>query len=159
MKSIFLFALSLVANLLAGQSHDWPPALTAREIKSARESLILANRQLQLEAYLSVDYMPTTPSTGPRPRAVIYIRTVNKTDIPSSVTADAIWIEGGGITWSAWLPEASPHPAYDTPDKIHRVMEGHPFPPNSSVDVFARLTHSDKTYFLKVADVIVRRTE
>lgn len=159
MKSIFNLALMLAASCLSGQSHDGPPALTAKEIRSARESLILANRQLKLEAYLTVDYMPTDPPTGPRPQVLVYIRTVNTTGIPASVTADAIWIDGDGKTWSAWLPDASPHPAYDTPDKIHRVMQGHPFAPKSSVDVIARLPLHDKTYFLKASDVIVRRTE
>jgi hypothetical protein len=158
MRILLLLAILHTENSMLGQTNA-VPALTEKQIKFARESVLISNRQLKLDAYLSVDDKPADPATGPRSTAVVYIKSVNKTAIPASTVADAIWVMGEDKTWSAWLPETSSLPAYVTSDKIDRMVSGHPFSPKEVVDVIVRLTYDDKAYFLKAKEVVVSRTE
>ena len=157
-KTAFVFFKILLCVTLVGQQPDVPPDLSSVQLLSAKELLVLQSTQVYLEAHLSVDFMPTVPSTGGRPQAVIFIKTKNKSPIPTSIKADAIWILSKEKAWKAWLPKTSPTPRYDTPDVIDRVVSGHTFAPGTQVDVIVMVKHFEKPYFLKVTNVAVRAT-
>jgi len=124
------------------------PDISIDELLQTPTTINVAGKSLFLKTFLGIDLMP-----GPERRPLygaVYIITTDSSQIPSSISADAVWIvykEKGQVLKSLLNDVNEPQPPY----QIAKWFKTDPiFAP--AVDVVVRVRSNVKTYLLRAPD-------
>jgi len=99
------------------------------------------------------DFMPVSPPDGKPLIAIFTVMTVDSTDLPFGLQADAAWVVCEGEIWSTWIDEEAPPPEDEDPFRLVRIARNGPkFGPDVLVTAVVRLTDGLSTVYLLRAD-------
>jgi len=151
------FAVS-IALAACGEKNPVSP-LRSAELRRAPLSITVDGVDVVLTSYLWRDFQPTSPPDGKGLAVSVHVGITDGSPIPSTITADAVWVVYGGQVWAASLEEvslASPMPSYY--EAVAR--DGPKWGPAVAVDVIARV-HDSKgaTWLLRAASQTINRTD
>ena len=157
MKIILLFVLLISSGLIYCQTSDpGVPDLSVERLLAAPLSITIEGKQLQLEPGMTIDYMPKIPPKPKTVRTNCYLTTVDKSELPPSVEADAIWIvykrgeifqhpnsikpirtDTSTLIWKSWLKEDT---GYNYKyKKLYRASEGNFLSVGGTADLIVRI--------------------
>jgi hypothetical protein len=124
------------------------PDIPIDELLQTPTTINVAEKSLFLKTFLGIDLMP-----GPERRPLygaVYIITTDSSQIPSSISADAVWIvykEKGQVLKSLLNDVNEPQPPY----QIAKWFKTDPILA-PAVDVVVRVRSNSKTYLLRAPD-------
>ncbi|MEW6512267.1 MAG: hypothetical protein AB1428_15055 [Bacteroidota bacterium] len=144
---IILFALILL--LAPGCQDFWteiraalPPDIPVAQLLQAPDTITVDGMQLFLATELWRDFMPISPPDGKPLIAIAWIITTDSSQIPATVSADAIWVVNGSQVWRTYFSDEPgiAGPAY----RLERIARNGPkWGPHVYVDVIVRVYGSD----------------
>ncbi|MEJ2637745.1 MAG: hypothetical protein P8184_20980 [Calditrichia bacterium] len=155
----FLLAVLPAGILLAGSKKTEEVPL--QKLFSAPDTVTVSGKKLVLEAYLWRDFMPVSPPGGKPLQAAVYVKTADGDSLPSGLQIKKIWIVKGEEAWSAAPETAGNRKPPAQSDRLESKVRGGPkWEPGSAVTVVVKFRDAaGGEYFLKAADLIIRRTD
>ena len=123
------------------------------------DTLKIEANSFVLDAYLWRDFMPISPIDGRSLISINWLRSIDSTDIPSSIDLIEQYIINNDSIWIAeYANESRPiQPKY----KIEKISkEGPKWGPKIYVDVISKLRDSktNNDYFISLKNVYIKRT-
>jgi hypothetical protein len=111
-----------------------PPTLVPAppEVRNAPEQLSIGGATVRVETYLWRDFQPIAPPDGRGLIAVLRIKDVSGSAVPT-LHADSVWIINGDVAWVAAVVQEQPQT--DTSHFEVVVREGPKWGPGIDVDV------------------------
>jgi len=111
----------------------------ASERVLAPRFVTIEGARVGVHAFLWRDFQPTSPPDGKPLVAILRIQTTDDTPIPSTLTADSVWVYDGANVWAAPVVEEQPREA-----TYFEVVarNGPKWGPGILVDVVVRLRDS-----------------
>jgi hypothetical protein len=133
---LLIFALASCKDM----GVDVPPELSLQTLLTAPETVVVQGKALTLSSSLWRNLMPTTDNTGSPLIAVVYIQTVDSTQFPASVSADAVWIVQDQVIWRSYFADEDPPQGEQRPYRLWRIARNGPqWSPDHPVDVIVRI--------------------
>ncbi len=148
------------ASFGCGSGTPAAPAFTQQDDPAAAAtSVVLAGKALTLSTYLWRDFQPISPSDGRALAGVLRISTSDGSGLPTSVTADRVWVILGEQLWQTTPSETGGRdgtsPVYES-----SIRDGPKWGPGVTVDVVIRLGDgSGRTVLLRAANQLITRTD
>jgi hypothetical protein len=87
-----------------------PPDVPVNVLLAAPETVVVDGGTLTLSTYMWRSFMPIVPPNGSSLIALVYIGMTDSTKVPSSTSADAVWIVNGQTVWKSFLADANQPP-------------------------------------------------
>ncbi|MDB4906676.1 MAG: S-layer protein [Gemmatimonadetes bacterium] len=131
----------------SGLAQSAPVPLPAvRELLEAPTVVMIAGRQVRLDAYLWRDFMPIAASNGSPLGAVVRARTSDGTTFPAGARIEAVWIVRAPDVWTAVVTDRSDELEPATREVV--ASGGPKWGPGITVEVIARIRSVDGTTIL-----------
>lgn len=153
----FLIAFILIrcSNPVSG-----PPDIPIKVLLSSPDTLKIESQPIVLRTYLWRDFMPISPPDGKPLIALIYIETPDSSNLPSSISSDAVYIVNNNQVWKTFFSSEDRPPDELKPYRITKIArDGPKWGPNVYVDVVVRILHGNKKYLLKAGRQYIGRTD
>jgi hypothetical protein len=121
------------------------------ELLSAPTRIVVDGQALTLTAFLSRDFMPSSPPDGRPLGGVLRIKTEDGSSVRATVTADTSWIINKAELWASAVEQ---RPRSETAPNYEVVVRGGPkWSPDITVDVVVRLRDSQgRSILLRAPD-------
>ncbi len=148
-----LFFLSCEDNSILS-----PEEISKETLLAAPDTIEIGNQKIFLTTYLQRDFMPVSPPDGKPLNAVVYIETVDSSDIPGSLEAQAIYIINGNEVWESFFSDDVP-PENSSFRLVKIARDGPKWEPGIYVDVIVLLTIGKEQKLLKASDQYIYRTD
>lgn len=148
----FLFALSCEDPVSA------PPEIPLEKLLSAGDTVETNGKKIFLTTYLQRDFMPISPPNGKPLVAVVYIQTVDSSDLPSGLEAEAIYIVNDNEIWNSFFSKDIP-PDNSSFQLVRIARDGPKWNTGIYVDVIVLLKFNKESILLKASDQIINRTD
>ena len=117
-----------------------PPDIPVERLQTAPDTVVVEGRTLVLTTYMWRDFMPISPPGGKPLIVIAYITAVDSTPLPSTISADAIWILTDSLVWKGGFTAEPTPPGESRPNCLRRVARDGPlWGPYVSVDVVVRV--------------------
>jgi hypothetical protein len=149
-----------LASFGCGSSSPAAPESSQQDDPAAAPtSVLLAGKTLTLSTYLWRDFHPISPSDGKALSGMLRISTADGSAVPSSISADRVWIILESQVWTVTPSEVGTRdgtaPVYEL-----TFRDGPKWGPGVTVDVVIRLQEgSGRTVLLRVASQPIQRTD
>jgi len=118
-----------------------PPEIPISQLQASPDTILVEGRRLYLTTYLWRDFQPFSPPDGKPLISLVYITAIDTTQLPESITSDAVWIVYNDQVWRSWFTNEPGGPSELKPYLIVKIArEGPKWGPNVSVDVIVRVT-------------------
>lgn len=155
--------LLLIALKLAGCSDNGvsvPPDIPIGELLAAPDTILVEGKTLYLSTYLWRDFMPISPPDGHPLIAIIYVTATDTAQLPSSISADAVWIVYEQQVWKSWFTNEPIPPDQQRPNRIVKLArDGPKWGPGIYVSVIVRVIDSQGgTSLLRAPNQFINRT-
>lgn len=171
--------LMLFLLFISGSVHSQTPAnelpdLSIERLLAVPLSITVDGKKLFLDGSMSIDFMPSIPP-GPRTvRTHCFLSTVDKSELPPSIKADAIWIvyknEVNSIgpyklkptrldtTTKIWKSPLTEDTGYNYKyKKLYRASEGNFLGVGGNADLIVRVKDSKgNKWFVRTRAVVIR---
>jgi hypothetical protein len=117
-----------------------PPDISINQLLTSPDTIRLDGRQLYLSTYMWRDFQPFSPPDGKPLIAIIRVIATDTAQLPSSISADAIWMFYNNQVWKSWFTNEPIAPSELKPNLIVRIArEGPKWGPHVYVDVIVRV--------------------
>lgn len=117
-----------------------PPDIPIAQLLQAPDTISADGKRLYLTTFMWRDFMPISPPDGKPLIAIAYVTTADTTQIPTSISADAIWIVYDAQAWRSFFTGEMITPDLQRPYRIVRIArDGPKWGPNIYVDVIVRV--------------------
>lgn len=139
LTSTFILSISAVRCL---NPISAPPDIAIEELLSAPDTIFVEGRKLFLFTSLWRDFQPISPPDGRPLIAIIYIESTDSTQLPTSISADAIYIVYRWTVWKSWFSEEPIASDLKKPNRIVRIARNGPkWGPGVFVDVIVLVSY------------------
>ncbi|MBU0713207.1 hypothetical protein KKA87_14995 [bacterium] len=160
------YFLILLAILISGCSifdfdnNDGPGELDLM-LSDIPDTLNIGNTSIILKTYMWRDFQPISPANGKPLIAIFRIITIDSTNLPEGIKADAAWIICKEGIWDTYFSDEEPAEYEIQPYQLYEIArDGPKFGPNIYVDVVVRIIDNmDIEYFLKAENQYIGRTD
>ena len=163
MKKLILIFVSLLAAFILTECSDpvsAPPDIPIEVLLASPEKIRIENHDIVLNAYLWRDFQPVSPPDGKPLIALAYIETQNGSNLPSELSADAIYIVHNNQVWKSFFSTEQRPPSEIKPDRLTKIARNGPkWGPGVYVDVIVRVKQGNNEYLLKADSQYIGRTE
>ena len=135
-----------------------PPEISISELLAAPDTITVEGRRLTLSTYMWRDFMPISPPDGQPLLAILYITAADTAQLPSSISADAVWIVHNQEVWKSWLAN---DPSQQPRNRIAKMArDGPKWEPGIYVPVIVRVVNGQgKTFLLRADNQFIGRTD
>jgi hypothetical protein len=157
---VILFSSFLVL-FLAGCSDpvSSPPEISIYNLLSAPDTLEVENQKIFMTTYMWRDFMPISPPNGKPLIAIVYIETIDSSEISPAIIADAIYIVNRREVWKSYFSDEQPA-GESKPFRITKIARNGPmWGPGIYVDVVVKLKVNRTIYLLKASRQYIGRTD
>jgi hypothetical protein len=136
-----------------------PPDIPIHELLAAEDTITVDGRSLTLSTYMWRDFMPISPPDGKPLIGIAYIDGIDTASLPSTITADAIWIVHDGQVWKGFFTNETSTP--QKPNRLEKVVRNGPkWGPGVYVDVIVRLLDAGGSeHLLRASHQYISRTD
>ncbi|MFQ5824743.1 MAG: hypothetical protein ACE5JB_11850 [bacterium] len=158
LTSTFILSFSAVGCL---NPISTPPRIAIEELLSTPDTIFVEGRKLFLFTSLWRDFQPISPPDGRPLIAIIYIESTDSTQLPASISADAIYIVYRGAVWKSWFSDEPIASDLQKPNRIVRIARNGPkWGPGVFVDVIVLVAYgqNDKK-LLRASSQPIERTD
>jgi hypothetical protein len=157
---LFGVACAAVASLGCGSGSPAAPKSSRQDDPAvAPTSVVLAGTTLTLSTYLWRDFQPISPPDGQALSGVLRVSTADGSAVPSSITADKVWIILESQVWTGTPSETGNRGGTASVYELV-VRNGPKWGPGVAVDVVIRLQDgSGCTVLLRAANQPIMRTD
>jgi len=140
----------------SGGGSTVPLAMPIQILLAAPETINVEGRVLTLTTFLWRDLMPVAgPEDHTKLIALIHIEAADTSQLPASVSSDAIWIVNGDEVWKSYFSDEPVGPV--KPNRISRIARYGPHW-DGYVDVIVRVFDSmGKGYLLRASHQKIER--
>jgi len=135
-----------------------PESASASTLATAPTDVVVDGKTLTLGASLWRDFQPISPPDGKPMIAALQVRTGDGSAVPTTVTADRVWLVHGTAVWSGVPREERPR--QDT-EPIYELVarDGPKWEPGILVDVVVQLRDANgRLSRVRAANQLVRGT-
>ena len=158
--SIYLLTIILVLFVHCSDPVSTPPDIPIETLLSAPDTLNIENQKLVLSTSLWRDFQPFSPPNGKPLIALVFIETVDSSDISSSINSDAIYMVNNNQVWKSFFKEEDlPDDQEKTYRLTHIAREGPKWGPDIYVGVVVRIEFKNEYYLLKASYQYIERTD
>jgi hypothetical protein len=135
-----------------------PPDFSISELLTAPDTITVEGRRLTLSTYMWRDFMPISPPDGKSLIAILYMTAADTAQLPSSISADVVWIVHNQEVWKSWLAE---DPSQQPRNRIAKMArDGPKWGPGIYVPVIVRVISTrGGTFLLRADNQYVGRTD
>lgn len=175
MRTYLLFVFLIISSRTYCQASDpGVPDLSVERLLTAPLTVTIEGKQLQLEPRMTIDYMPIYPPKPKTVRTNCYLTTVDRSELPPSIEADALWIVYKRVQtlrdpndkyatktdtttriWKSWLKEDS---GYNYKyKKLYRASEGNFLGVGGTADLIVRIKDdSGNNWFIRTRATVTK---
>jgi len=144
-------------------SGNLKPTVPVEKLLAAPEEISVEGRKMILKTTLWRDFMPISPPDGKPLVASVSIETIDLKELPSSLTADRLWvIQDRKEAWES-EPSDEPGPPKGLNEKhlLQKIARNGPkWGPQTEVDVVVRIRDAkNNAYYLKASHQPIQRTD
>lgn len=159
-KFKYLITLSAISVILISCEDpiSSPQEIPLEKLLSSKDTVEVDGKKIFLATYLQRDFMPVSPPGDKPLNAVVFIQTVDSTDLPASLEAEAIYIVNGNEIWNSFFSKEIP-PDNSTYQLVRIARDGPKWNPGIFVDVIVLLKFNKESILLKASDQIINRTD
>ncbi len=134
----------VVAMSLIGCSQNpvsAPPDISINQLLASPDTISVDGTQLYLATYMWRSFQPICPPDGTPLIAICYVTGTDTTQLPSTISADAVWIVYDNQVWKSWFTNEPPPSDELRPNRIVKyARDGPKWGPQINVDVIVRVT-------------------
>lgn len=158
------FLPALISLLLVGcldHGISFPPDIPVQKLLSTPDTIVVENRSMALSTYMWRDFQPMSSENGQFLIAIVFVTAIDTIQIPSNISADAVWIVHNNQVWKSWLSNKdAPAPEFK-PNRIVKVArDGPKWGPDVYVDVIVRVTDGKgRSQLLRGSKQYIGRTD
>ncbi len=154
-----VFAISLIG--CSQNPVSAPPDIPADQLLASPDTITVNGRQLYLTTYMWRDFQPISPPDGKPLIAICYVTATDTTQLPGSISADAVWIVYSNQVWKSWFTNETPPSDELRPNRIVKYARNGPkWGPRIYVDVIVRVTVGNgNSQLLRASNQWIGRTD
>jgi hypothetical protein len=161
MKMLVLLLMLLVVVGCEDNGVSIPQDIPVAQLQASPDTIIVEGRLLCLSTYMWRDFQPISSPDGKPLIAIIYVTATDTARLPSSISADAVWIVHNDQVWKSWLSDESIPPSELKPNRIVKIArEGPKWGPHVYVDVIVRVVDGQgNRHWLRAPNQWIGRTD
>lgn len=153
-----LFAVSLIG--CSQNPVSAPPNIPISQLLASPNTIVVDGAYLHLTTSMWRSFQPISPPDGTPLTAICYVEGTDTTRVPSTISADAVWIINDGQVWKSWFTDELP-PTEEVPNRIVKYARNGPkWGPQINVDVIVRVTDGQgHSQLLRASDQYIARLD